>query len=200
MTAAGGVREVQYDPRFVEGRRRRGARRRMAVTGVMGVMGVMVLGLGATACDGDDEPPGSAAAPHPDADSYAVAIADLLPPGDDTGEAAPIVFLVPLDEPLALDAQATLIESFAPGHDIRFVDDLAAAIDADQPGSPPREEAVLVVGLGPIADEPPHLVRIERYRTADDVVADLVTLSYRVDHWVVDSSASVPAEVLVHGA
>lgn len=137
--------------------------------------------------------------PEPGADTYAAAIADVVGVPDEPPATAPdplpIVYVVPIDESMGIDAQAAVIESFSASHDVRFVDELAAAVDADTPGRPPRDEAI-VLAVGPVDPEPPHLLRIEQYHSDVDIRATLLTLAYVIDHWSVITSEEVPAEAL----
>ena len=185
----------EYDPRFVETSRSRGVRRRTAA------VALVLSGLSLPACDDGadaDRPTGSSTAPHPDAAGYLAAITSILLPDGIPDDPLPILFVVPLEDAIGLETQAFVIDGLAETHDVRFVDDLAAAVDVDQPGVPPRDDAT-VLGLGTVAADPPHLVRLEQYRSAGDVAATLVTLTYLDDHWTVDSTETVPAEVLVDG-
>ena len=165
---------------------------------------VVVGGLvAASGCDeaGPADPPPSGTAPEPGVDTYVAAIASVVgepdPSPDEPPDPLPVLFLVPLAEPMSIDDQATVIESFSASHDVRFVDALAAAVDAELPERPPRDDAI-VLGLGPIDAEPPHLLRIEQYHSATDVEATLLTLAYVVDHWVVAMTEPVPAEALTN--
>ena len=165
---------------------------------------VAVVGLSAAAgCDqaGSVDPPPSDTAPEPGIDTYVSAIASIVgepdPAPDEPPDPLPVLFLVPLAEPMSIDDQATVIETFSASRDVRFVDELAAAVDAELPERPPRDDAI-VLGLGPIDPEPPHLLRIEQYHSATDVEATRLTLAYVVDHWVVAMTEPVPAEALTN--
>lgn len=158
----------------------------------------MLASFAAAGCDDTDpaQPPASSEAPHPDADAYGAALATLLdePPPDD-GERT-VVFVVPLDDGVDIDTQASVIDRFAEAYDVRFVDDLAAAVLADDPSRPPRDDG-MVIGMGAITVEPPHRVRLERYRSGGDVQATRVTLERSDDGWGVTMTEPVPAEGLV---
>ena len=160
----------------------------------LAILSTLVL----VACDDGTtaEPPTSTAAPKPDASAYHTALASVLddPPPPPDGERT-VVFLVPLGEAIGIDTQAAVIDSFADAYDVRFVDDLAAAIVKSDPAHPPRDDGT-VLGIGTIDREPPHLVRLEHYRSVDDVDAVLLTLEFRDDRWVVAITEPVPAEVL----
>lgn len=97
---------------------------------------------------------------------------------------------------MSLEEQVSVIDSFANTHEVRFVDDFAAAVDTDAPGAPPRDAGVLI-GVGRISVEVPHTVRVEVYVSADRIEAQLVTVSYRQGAWVIDSVEPVEPEVLV---
>jgi hypothetical protein len=165
---------------------------------------VLVLGSGlavAVACDGTsgDEPQPVDSAPDPDSDAYVAALAEILevpeePPAEPP-DPVPIVYIVPIDSSLGIDDQASVIDALATTHDVRFVDELEAAVKADAPGRPPRDDAI-VLAIGKVQPEPPHLVRIERYHTQIDVDATRLTLAYVVDRWVVLATETVPAEAL----
>lgn len=161
-------------------------------------MALVLLGVVASACDGGDagDPPTSTEAPTPNADAYGAALATVLddpPPEDDERT---VVFVVPLDDGVDIDTQAALIDRFAEAYDVRFVDELAAAVQEGEPNMPPRDDGV-VVGMGTITLEPPHRVRLERYRSSGDVQASRVTLEPDDDGWHVAMTEPVPAEVLV---
>jgi hypothetical protein len=157
------------------------------------------------ACDrtGDDPPPDDE--PIPGADAYLAVLTSILiddapddaPDGtaDEPPDPLPVVFLVALDAPLDIGDQAAIIQGFDTSHDIRFVDDLDAAVDDELPGRPPRDDA-LVLGVGTIALQPPHLLRIEHYETEDRIEATLLTLEYDAGAWVVITAEPVPAESL----
>jgi hypothetical protein len=160
-----------------------------------------LAGIAVAGCDGrsSTEIPDRSdveAQPREGADAYVAAIASRLGAPQATSDPLPVVYVVPLDEPIALETQAAIIERFDETHDVRFVDDLSAAVDIDEPGSPPRDDAV-VLGVGTPLPEPPHLLRLEVYRMADQVEAALLTLAYQQEQWVVVTSEPVPAEVLI---
>jgi hypothetical protein len=163
---------------------------------------VAVAGLVlAAGCDDDPqgEPPPVDSSPDPGSDTYVAAIAEVLAvppePPDEPPDPIPIVYVVPIDGSLGIEDQATVIDSLAATHDVRFVDELAAAVTADAPGRPPRDDAI-VLAVGAVDPEPPHRVRIEQYHTQIDVDATRLTLAYVVDHWVVIAAETVPAEAL----
>jgi hypothetical protein len=146
--------------------------------------------LGAVAgCDDDDAP-----VPAPDASAYATALAPFLPVADP--EDQPNVFVAPFEETLALEEQVAIIELIGEGYDVKFVDDAAAAVDADAVGRPVRDDGLLIV-LGTIPPEPPYVVRVEEYRREDDVSAQLVTLAWRTNHWDVVVEERVQPEAVI---
>lgn len=153
-----------------------------------------------TGCErtGSAEPPVDTI-PKPGAATYADVIVHLFGEPDEPPDPLPILYLVSLDEPLGIDEQALIIEALSLSFAVRFVDDLAAAVLGDEPGRPPRDDAI-VLGLGPIDAEPPHRLRVEQYRADDDIEAALFTVEYGADRWVVITAEPVPAEVLTDAA
>jgi hypothetical protein len=152
---------------------------------------VPVMALGVVAgCEGQDDP----SVPAPDGNAYAAALAPFMPPPDPDEQ--PKVFVAPFNEPLALDDQVAIIELMSEDYDVTFVDDPETAVDADSVGRPVSDDALLLV-LGTIPPEPPYVVRVEAYRREDDVSAQLVTLVWQADHWVVASQERVEPEALI---
>ncbi len=100
------------------------------------------------------------------------------------------------DTALSLEDQVAVIEGLAATHDVRFVDNFAAAVDPDLPGSPPKDDGVLI-GVGTITADSPHTVRVEVYIDADRIEAQLVTISNHAGEWVIDVVEPVEPEVLV---
>ncbi len=148
--------------------------------------------LTASACTGggDDEttPIG--------ADGYSAVIDEFLPAVPDDGS-RPVVYVARLgDEPFALEYQIAMIETVEESHDLRFVDDVDAAVDDEDSDAPPRDDGLLI-GVGTIAVAVPHVVRVEVYNAAGDIDAHKITLSLRNDVWRVDTNESVDPEVLV---
>lgn len=164
-----------------------GARRRRVAFAVVGVAAA-VLG----ACGGDDEP-----LPVPvDASTYVAAIDEFLPSAPDP-EARPVVFIVPVaDESLALDTQVAVIDALAETHDVRFVDDPAAAVDDGAEGEPARDGGTLL-GVGVVTETAPHTIRVEVYREREEVEGHLVTVAVRGERWVAIDDVPVEPEVLV---
>ncbi len=151
---------------------------------------VAVVGCG----DDDDD---AAAVPPPDAGAYVAALAPFLPVADP--EDPPNVFVAPFEQTLALDVQVAIIAAIGDGYDLRFVDNAAAAVDADAVGRPVRDDGLLIV-LGTIPAEPPYVVRVEQYRRQDDVSAQLVTLVWTSDHWDVAAQERVQPEAVIVNA
>jgi hypothetical protein len=145
----------------------------------------------------DDEPP-PPARPEPvefGAEVYTMVIERFLPPPDP--DAAPVVYVVPVNgDPLGLDLQVAVIDALSDGYDVRFVDEVAAAVDDGSSDEPPRDEGMLI-GLGRIASEPPHTIRVERYEDSDRVDGHLLTLEQRAGTWVVADEETVTPEVLI---
>jgi hypothetical protein len=102
--------------------------------------------------------------------------------GDEPDE-TPTVFVDHLNRDISLDVQVGLVAMFEEGYDLRFVDALSEAIDEDAPRSPVRGEAVLV-GLGPIPDSGPYLVRAEVYHHELDIEAFRFEVIRRGGEWV----------------
>lgn len=160
------------------------------------VLAAFAGSVGLLACGSDPEPgPDAGPDPAPNGDTYAVAIASVLDTDGPPADPLPVVYVVPLDGAIDIEAQAVVIGALADSHDVRFVDELVAAIDIEQPGHPPRDDAI-VIALGPIAETPPYQVRLERYHTEADIDAALLTLDYRTGRWVVRATEPVPAEAL----
>jgi hypothetical protein len=108
-----------------------------------------------------------------------------------------VVYIAHLgDQPFPLEDQVAMIETVEETHDLRFVDDVEAAVDNGTSDAPPRDDGLLL-GIGTIPAVAPHVVRIEIYTTAGRIEAYRVTLSVRNDMWRVDTSEPVDPEVLV---
>lgn len=143
-----------------------------------------------TGCGGGEDPP----VPAPDAAAYVAAITPFLPIANPDDR--PKVFVAPLDEPLSLEDQVAIIEMIGDGHDVTFVDDPEAVVDADADGRPVQDDGLLLV-LGRIHADPPFMVRVESYRSEADDSANLVTLVWRGDHWAVATEESVDPEAVI---
>ncbi len=130
------------------------------------------------------------------ADAYSAAIDGFLPAVPDDGT-RPVVYIARLgDEPFPLDHQVAMIEVVEESHDLRFVDDVEAAVDGADSEAPPRDDGLLI-GVGTISAVAPHVVRVEIYTTVGRIDAHKVTLSTRNDVWRVDTSEPIDPEVLV---
>lgn len=147
-----------------------------------------------SACDnGDDD--GDESRPI-GADAYSVVIQRFLPPVLDK-DIRPVVYIAHLgDEPFPLEHQVSMIEVVEDRYDLRFVDDIRAAVDGADSDAPPRDDGLLI-GVGTISAVEPHHVRTEVYTTAGRINAYKVTLEVRNDAWRVDTSEPIDAEVLV---
>lgn len=132
-----------------------------------------------------------------DAGTYTAVIGRFVPPPSLDPDMLPVVYVAGLGATeMSLEDQVAVIEEFAATHEVRFVDDFAVAVDQDSPGSPPKDEGVLI-GVGKISPDSPHNVRVEVYVDADRVEAQLVTVAYRQGEWVIDDVEPVEPEVLV---
>lgn len=130
------------------------------------------------------------------ADGYMAVIDEFLPPAPFDSD-RPVVYVARLgDKPFALEDQVAMIEAVEESHDLRFVDEIAAAVDTEDSDAPPRSDGVLL-GIGTISTVVPHAVRVEVYTAAGVVDAHKVTLTVRDDVWRVESSESVEPEVLI---
>ena len=146
-----------------------------------------------SACDGDDD---DAVTRPVDAQAYSAAIDEFLPPAPDDGT-RPVVYVAHLGgQPFPLEQQVAMIEVVEETHDLRFVDEIQAAVDGEDSEAPPRDDGLLI-GVGTISTVPPHEVRVEVYTTAGRVDAHKLTLSVRNDTWRVDTIEPIDAEVLV---
>lgn len=127
---------------------------------------------------------------------YSAVIDEFLPPVPDE-ESRPVVYVARLaEDPFALEDQVAMIQVVEETHDLRFVDDIVAAIDDEDPEAPPRDDGLLFA-IGTISTSPPHVVRVEVYSAADRIDAYKVSLSVRDDVWQVDATEPVDPEVLL---
>lgn len=159
---------------------------------------LVLSALVAMACSGDPDPavPTTTSAPEPNAEAYGAALGVILEDTEPPDTDRTVVYVVPLDEGVDIDTQASVIDRFAEAYDVRFVDDLGAAVVGDDDRRPPRDDGI-VVGLGTITLQPPHRVRLEQYVAVDDVRATRVTLELAASGWTVSRTEPVAAEVLV---
>jgi hypothetical protein len=143
---------------------------------------------GCTGSDIQNEPIGAA--------GYIAVIDDFLPAVPADGS-RPVVYVAHVgDEPFALEDQVAMIEAVEETHDLRFVDDVGAAVDDEDDAAPPRDDGLLL-GIGTISNTAPHVVRVEVYSAAGQVDALRLTLTRRDDVWRVDTSEPIDPEVLV---
>lgn len=78
--------------------------------------------------------------------------------------------------------------------DLRFADDRAEAIDADEPGEPVREDGVLIAA-GSVPKEGTSIeFRFERYRSLDDRDQVVMSLERADETWSVTSTTVVAVE------
>ncbi|MEO6570204.1 MAG: hypothetical protein ABIO83_01520 [Ilumatobacteraceae bacterium] len=161
----------------------------------LGACILAIVAMIVVACGGKD--PGPNDAPPPvGAAGYSAAIAEFLPPEPADGT-RPVVYIARLGgEPFPLEVQIELIAAVEETHDLRFVDDIDAAVDVEETDAPARDDGMLM-GVGTIAASPPHVVRIELYTDAGQIEAHKVTLSVHDDVWRVDTTEPVDPEVLV---
>jgi hypothetical protein len=101
-----------------------------------------------------------------------------------------------LDDPLSLEEQVAVIETIGDGYDLSFVDDAAAAVDADTDGHPVHDDGLLL-SVGTIPADPPYVTRVESYRREGEQSASLVTLVWRTDHWEVATDEPVEPEAVI---
>lgn len=151
-----------------------------------------VLALAAVGGCSDDRDSTGAVGPA----SYSAVIEDFLPaaPADDI---RPVVYVTRLgDDPFTLEDQVAIIAAVEETHDLRFVDDTAAAIDGEDSEAPPREDGLLL-GIGQISPAVPHVVRVEVYEAAGLIDAHEVTLVVRDGVWQVKTSESIDPQVLL---
>ena len=149
-----------------------------------------------SACDGSDGDDTDDDRPPIDAGAYSAAIEEFLPPVPDDGT-RPVVYVARLaDEAFPLEHQIAMIEVLEDTHDVRFVDDVEAAVEGESSDAPPRDDGLLI-GVGSITAEDPPVVRVEIYTAAGRIEAHKVTLSVRDDMWRVDTSEPIDPEVLV---
>jgi hypothetical protein len=160
-------------------------------------LGSATLALGLLAATGCGSGSADADADHVDrlGEAYVAVLSSVLPDVVTTeDDSLPVLYLWEFAEvPMSLDDQVVVIDQFDDTHDVRFVDQFDAAVDADQPTIPPRDEGLLV-GLGPIPVDSPHSVRVELYENADEVTALLVTLVTTDDNWTVTEEEPVTPE------
>lgn len=152
------------------------------------VVAAATLAVSACAGGNDVDPVG--------VEGYSTVIDGFLPVATADGS-RPVVYVARLgEEPFALEDQVAMIASVEDSHDLRFVDDVEAAVDDEDSDAPPRDDGLLI-GVGTISTATPHVVRVEVYNAAGDIEAHKVTLTVRNDVWRVDTSEPIDPEVLV---
>ncbi len=159
------------------------------------LLGVAMLALVVTGCG--RSPRGTGGVEIGGA-AYIAAVEPFLPspPHPPPANERNVVFVVPLDgRALPLEVQIEVVGAFADNYDIRFVDDVAAALDERGAHRPPQEGGLLI-GLGPVTTGPPHTTRIELYWSDDAVEGHLVTLAPTDVGWQVTSDEPVTPETL----
>ena len=162
-------------------------------------LGVAVLALAVTGCG---RSPQGAGGPEADGAAYIAALRPFLPQPapEPRPEKRAVVFVLPLDgEALPLELQIEVVGAFADDYDVRFVDDIDAAIDERGAHHPPQEGGLLI-GVGPVTADPPHTTRVELYWNDEAVEGHVMTLAEADDGWSVVGDDPVTPETLIrHG-
>ncbi len=135
----------------------------MAARSLAGVVGVAMVGLIGlvVGCAGDVSEDDTAR----DVAVYRSVISDLVDRSAvvlDDSEQLPVLFVEGLAADVPLELQIEVIADFAPRYEIRFIDDLEEAIEADTSGRPVRSNSMLI-GLGPVAGDTTASLRGELY-------------------------------------
>ena len=100
-----------------------------------------------------------------DAAVYRSVISDLVDRSAvvlDDSEQLPVLFVEGLASDVPLELQVEVIADFAQRYEIRFIDELEEAIEADTTGRPVRSNSLLI-GLGPIVGDTTASLRGELY-------------------------------------
>lgn len=164
------------------------------------LLGVATFALAVTGCGRSPQETGDGT--EIDSGAYIAALRTFLrqPAPEPRGEKRDVVFVVPLDgEALPLKLQIEVVGAFADDYDLRFVDDIDAAIDERGAGRPPLDGGLLI-GVGPVTADPPHTTRIELYWNDDVVEGHQLTLAASDDGWEVTGDEPVAAETLARHA
>lgn len=164
-----------------------------ALWSTVGILVALTLLL--TAC-----PEGSDDEVSRDFEVYRLVIADMVakfPVDPAEPDEKPVIYLESFAPAgVSLVDQVDLVAAFGDDYELRFVDQRVEALDDELEGLPVRVGGALF-GLGPIVDDDPPTVRVERYVDERDVTA----FRYRVrgdDDWRIDGTPEpVPAEGFV---
>lgn len=138
----------------------------------------VLVGL-ATACSRDTGEDTTAR----DVAVYRSVIADLVDRSVvelDDSQGSPVLYVEGLGALIPLAVQVGVVAAFADDYEIRFIDDLAEAIEADEPHRPVRGDGLLV-GLGPVVVDGGATLRGEFYVREGDVAAFGYELSLQGD-------------------
>lgn len=156
-------------------------------------MSVVALGLAAVGCGSADADDAVTMA-----DNYVAVVRQMVEPA--VGDALPVVHVVEVgDNDIGLDGQVAVIDELAAEFDVRFADSAEAALDSDSETVAPLDGGILLAIAFPrLLDDPSEqmVVRVERYRSLDDVDAALVTVVDRAGSASVVAVDEVEAEVL----
>jgi len=150
---------------------------------------LLVCAVGAGALIGSAcTKPAPESGPSRTALGYATMIGWLVSdrPGPPTTEDdLPVVFVETFGIEHDLVVQVEVLGELSERFDVRFVDTLEEATIADEDGAPVRYDGTLI-GLGRFDVDSAVVVRGERYRGADDVVAFHFRLLWQGDRWQIE--------------
>lgn len=154
---------------------------------------LLIAGVTLVAAAGCDS--GGEALPSRTAQVYLAAIrhaVEASPPTTEPG-ALPVVYVVGVGEAaIAAGVQAEVAALLRDENDVRFADERAQAILADEQRAPVRDQGTLVaVGEVPPDSEPVTAidVEVEVYRTDADRSKAVLTVEERADRWSITSSS-----------
>jgi hypothetical protein len=157
---------------------------------VGGATRVAALALAASAllaaCGGDGADAGTD--DHDVPEVYISVIRALAPSGAGMPK---VVFIEALPgTKLSLEDQATVVQAFGDGTDIRFVDERAEAVDDKAPQARVRRDGVLLQ-MHPVEEHDRTLtVKATRYVSRDDDTTNCMVLEADEDGWAITSSTS----------